>query len=115
MSVSLSYSPSTAPCVVDGLVTLGSNIISPLSVSAKVVVDKISSLTTTPTSPNPALFNLFFNSLANLLVRPSSTVSLKSINLASNCLGGNTFSCLTSSDLIKFSIASFESLFLPVA
>ena len=50
MSVSLSYSPSTAPSVVVSLVTLGSNIISPLSVSAKVVVDKISSLTTTPTS-----------------------------------------------------------------
>ena len=113
MSVFLSYSPSTAPSLAVGLVTLGSNIMSPASVFANVVVDKISLLTTRPVSPNPAACNFFCSSFANLFVRPSCIVSAKLNNLGSSSLGGNTFSCLTSSDVTKLVIASSDNLFLP--
>ena len=113
MSVSVSYSPSTGPSVAVSLVTLGSNIICPVSVFANVVVDKISSLTTIPVSLKPALSNFFLISLANLFVRPSSIVSLKSNNLGSSSFGGKTLSCLISSDATRLFIASSVYLFLP--
>ena len=66
MSVSLSYSASAIS------VFLGSRFITPSGVCTRLVVDKISSLITTPVSFKPALSNIFLASLANLFNLPSS-------------------------------------------
>ena len=67
----LSYSPSM-PLF---LTSLGSYIISLSLTSLKTLAESSSSLIITPVSPRPLSFNILCASLANLLVRPSSTAS----------------------------------------
>ena len=105
MSVFLSYSPST----LSSLTSLGSKA-TPSVVCLRVVVDKISSLTTTPVSDRPNLSNCFLISLANLLVLPSSIASAKLINLGSISSGGKTFSCLTVSSSTNLAITSSDKV-----
>ena len=107
MSVFLSYSPRTP----FSLTSVGSNKVSLVCGSLViVVVDKISSLMTTPVSFRPLLLRMAFASLANLFTLPSDTASAKSINFSSNGLGGIKPSCLTSSFATKASIISSGSL-----